>query len=192
MKIAQELADFSLAEADMLRKAVGKKIRDLLMAQKDKFIKGCVKNGITKNIALQIWSWIEPSADYSFNKSHAACYAMIAYETAYLKAHYPVEFMAALLTSEVNDVERVGFLIGECKKMGIEVLPPDVNESFHGFTVIPNSSKIRFGLAAIKNVGVNLVDEIVAVRKKDGQFANILILYSGFQCEPLTKNLLKP
>jgi len=191
MKIAQELADFSLAEADTLRKAVGKKIRDLLMAQKDKFIKGCIKNGITKNIALQIWSWIEPSADYSFNKSHAACYAMIAYETAYLKAHYPVEFMAALLTSEVNDVERVGFLIGECKKMGIEVLPPDVNESFHGFTVIPNSSKIRFGLAAIKNVGVNLVDEIVAVRKKDGQFANIFDFIQRISVRTINKKSLE-
>jgi DNA polymerase-3 subunit alpha len=98
---------------------------------------------------------------------------MIAYETAWLKAHYPVEFMAALLTSEVNDVERVGFLIGECKKMGLEVLAPDVNESFHGFTVVPNSNKIRFGLSAIKNVGVNFVGEVVAERKKNGPFGNI-------------------
>jgi len=116
---------------------------------------------------------------------------MIAYETAYLKAHYPVEFMAALLTSEVNDVERVGFLIGECKKMGIEVLPPDVNESFHGFTVIPNSSKIRFGLAAIKNVGVNLVDEIVAVRKKDGQFANIFDFIQRISVRTINKKSLE-
>jgi DNA polymerase-3 subunit alpha len=173
MTIAQELAGLSMADADTLRKAIGKKIRDLLMAQKEKFIKGCENNGINKKVAQEVWSWIEPSADYSFNKSHAACYAMVAYQTAYLKAHYPVEFMAALITSEKNDVERVGYLIGQCKNMGIEVLAPDINESFHGFTVIPGANKIRFGLAAIKNVGENLVSEIVTNRKKDGQFKDI-------------------
>lgn len=173
MRIAQELAGLSMAEADTLRKAIGKKIRDLLMAQKQKFIDGCVKNGISKKIAVEIWSWIEPSADYSFNKSHAACYAMVAYQTAYLKAHYPVEFMAALITSEKNDVERVGYLIGQCKNMGIEVLAPDINESFYGFTVLPGAGKIRFGLSAIKNVGENLVAEIVSVRKASGPFADI-------------------
>ncbi|MCU0653682.1 MAG: DNA polymerase III subunit alpha, partial [Candidatus Pacebacteria bacterium] len=173
MRIAQELAGFTMAEADTLRKAIGKKIKDLMMASKQKFIEGCIKNGIPKKVGQEIWSWIEPSADYSFNKSHAACYAMVAYQTAYLKAHYPVEFMAALITSEKNDVERVGYLIGECKGMGIEVLAPDVNESFHGFTVIPGANKIRFGLAAIKNVGENTVSEIVAVRKENGPFADI-------------------
>jgi len=173
MRIAQELAGFSMAEADTLRKAIGKKIKDLMMAQKQKFIDGCVKNGISKKIGVEIWSWIEPSADYSFNKSHAACYAMVAYQTAYLKAHYPVEFMAALITSEKNDVERVGYLIGECKNMGIEVLAPDINESYHGFTVIPGVNKIRFGLSAIKNVGENLVTEVVSNRKANGQFADI-------------------
>ena len=191
MRVAVDLAGFSLAEADTLRKAIGKKIRDLLMAQKDKFIKGCVKNGIEKKDAQEIWSWIEPSADYSFNKSHAACYAMIAYETAWLKAHYPVEFMAALLTSEVNDVERVGFLISECKKMGLEVLAPDVNESFHGFTVVPNTNKIRFGLAAIKNVGVNLVGEIVADRKKNGQFADIFDFMKRIPSHVINKKSLE-
>jgi len=173
MKIAQELAGFSMAEADTLRKAIGKKIKDLLMAQKQKFIDGCQKNGISKKTADQIWSWIEPSADYSFNKSHAACYAMVSYQTAYLKAHYPVEFMAALITSEKNDVERVGYLINQCKNMGIEVLAPDINESFHGFTVIPGANKIRFGLSAIKNVGENLVTEVVNIRKANGNFADI-------------------
>lgn len=173
MEIARELAGFSMAEADSLRKAIGKKIKDLMMASKQKFINGCQKNGIAKKVAAEIWSWIEPSADYSFNKSHAACYAMVAYETAYLKAHYPVEFMAALITSEKNDVERVGYLIGECKNMDIEMLPPDVNESFYGFTVIPNADKIRFGLSAIKNVGENLVSEIVKNRKDSGQFRDI-------------------
>jgi len=173
MRIAQELAGFSMAEADTLRMAIGKKIKDLMMASKQKFIDGCQKNGISKKIAQEIWSWIEPSADYSFNKAHAACYAMVAYHTAYLKAHYPVEFMAALITSEKNDVERVGYLTGECKTMGIEVFAPDVNESFHGFTVIPGSGKIRFGLAAIKNVGENIVNEIVSIRKSGGPFADI-------------------
>lgn len=173
MRIARELAGFSMAEADTLRKAIGKKIKDLMMAQKEKFIKGCVTNGIAKKVGQEIWSWIEPSADYSFNKSHAACYAMVAYQTAYLKAHYPVEFMAALITSEKNDVERVGYLIGECKNMGIEVLAPEINESYYGFTVIPGSNKIRFGLSAIKNVGENLVGEIVAIRKADGPFKDI-------------------
>ncbi len=173
MKIAQELAGFSMAEADSLRKAIGKKIKDLMAASKQKFIDGCQKNGIAKKIAQEIWSWIEPSADYSFNKSHAACYAMVAYQTAYLKAHYPAEFMAALITSEKNDVERVGYLIGECKNMGLEVLAPDINESYHGFTVIPNTNKIRFGLAAIKNVGENLVGEVVAQRKAGGKFADV-------------------
>jgi len=100
MEIARELAGFTMAEADTLRKAIGKKIKGLMTAQKEKFIKGCIANGITKKVGQEIWSWIEPSADYSFNKSHAACYAMVAYQTAYLKAHYPVEFMAALITSE--------------------------------------------------------------------------------------------
>jgi DNA polymerase-3 subunit alpha len=173
MRIAQELAGFSMAEADSLRKAIGKKIKDLMMASKQKFIDGCVKNNIAKKIGQEIWSWIEPSADYSFNKSHAACYAMVAYQTAYLKAHYPIEFMAALITSEKNDVERVGYLIGECKNMGIEVLAPDINESFYGFTVIPGAGKIRFGLSAIKNVGENIVTEIVSNRKASGPFADI-------------------
>jgi len=191
MRVAVDLAGFSLAEADTLRKAIGKKIRELLMAQKDKFIKGCVKNGIEKKDAQEIWSWIEPSADYSFNKSHAACYAMIAYETAWLKAHYPIEFMAALLTSEVNDVERIGFLISECKKMGLEVLAPDVNESFHGFTVVPGSPKIRFGLSAIKNVGVNLVGEIVADRKKNGGFADIFDFMKRIPSHAVNKKSLE-
>jgi DNA polymerase-3 subunit alpha len=173
MIIARELAGFSMAEADTLRMAIGKKIKELMMSSKQKFIEGCQKNGISKKNAQEIWSWIEPSADYSFNKAHAACYAMVAYQTAYLKAHYPVEFMAALITSEKNDVERVGYLIGECKNMGIEVLAPDINESFYGFTVIPGANKIRFGLSAIKNVGENTVSEVVAVRKANGPFTDV-------------------
>jgi len=173
MKIAQELAGFTLSEADVLRKAIGKKIKTLLMSLKEKFIEGAKNNGIRENIAQQIWHWIEPFARYSFNKSHATCYATIAYQTAYLKAHFPVEFMASLLTSEKADVERIGFLIGECKKMGIEVLPPDINESLKNFTVVPQENKIRFGLLAIKNVGHNVVEAIVQERKTSGPYLSI-------------------
>jgi len=173
MKIAQELAGFTLSQADFLRKAIGKKIRKLLMAQKEKFIEGARKNGIEENISQKIWYWIEPFASYSFNRSHAAAYAMIAYQTAFLKAHFPVEFTASLLTSEKADIERIGFLIGECKKMGVEVLPPDVNESLENFTVVPGQNKIRFGLTAIKNVGWNVVESIVKERKTMGPYQSI-------------------
>jgi len=173
MKIAQELAGFSLSEADTLRKAIGKKIKDLLMAQKEKFIKGCEKNDIPKKTANQIWHWIEPFASYSFNRSHAAAYALIAYQTAYLKAHYPLEFMSSLLTAERADIERIGFLMQSCKKMGVEVLPPDINESYRFFSVNAKEQKIRFGLAAIKNVGENVVEMIVSERRTNGRYSSI-------------------
>lgn len=173
MKIAQELAGFTLSEADVLRKAIGKKIEKLLMAQKEKFIQGAIKNNVKEGIARRIWDWIEPFAHYSFNKSHATCYALIAYQTAYLKAHFPVEFMAALLTSDQSDVERIGFLIDECKKMKLEVLPPDINESFRNFAVVPQKDQIRFGLLAIKNVGDNIAGKIVDERKNKGHFQSL-------------------
>jgi DNA polymerase-3 subunit alpha len=173
MQIAQQLAGFSLSEADILRKAVGKKIKKLLIAQKEKLIEGMKDNSIKEDVAKKIWGWIEPAARYSFNKSHATAYAMIAYQTAYLKAHYPVEFMSALLTSEKNDIERIADLISECKKMGIEVLSPDINESFRNFSVVPEKGKIRFGLLAIKNVGSNVVETIITERKKSGPFKSI-------------------
>src|SRR6056297_3530493 len=175
MKIAQELAGFSLGEADVLRKAIGKKIRKLLMDQKEKFINGMINNNIDKDIALQIWNWIEPFAEYSFNRSHAASYGTIAYQTAYLKAHYPVEFMAALLASKKNDVDKIAKLIKECKSMDIEILPPEINESFRDFTVVKGDKdkKIRFGLTAIKNVGKSAVESIIKARKKEGKFKNI-------------------
>ena len=191
MQIAQELAGFSLSEADILRKAIGKKIKDLLMNQKEKFINGCVKNGINENIAQQIWYWIEPFASYSFNRSHAAAYAMIAYQTAYLKAHYPAEFMAALLTSERNDVERIAVLIEECKKMGLRVLPPDINESFTFFSVVPRQNQIRFGLSAIKNVGLNIVETIVNERKANGPYTSIENFLSRVNSKDLNKKSLE-
>jgi DNA polymerase-3 subunit alpha len=173
MKIAQEICGFTLGEADVLRKAVGKKIKELLDAQETKFIDGAVKNGVSKKVANELWQWILPFAAYGFNKSHSAAYALIAYQTAYLKARYPVEFMASVLTSEKADVERISFLIDECKKMEVEVLAPNINESLKNFTVVPEKNQIRFGLLAIKNVGVNIVDAIVEERKLAGPFNSI-------------------
>ena len=173
MKLAQEIAGFTLGEADVLRKAVGKKIKELLDAQKQKFIDGTVKNGYSKEIAKELWQWILPFAAYGFNKSHSAAYATIAYQTAYLKAHYPVEFMASVLTSEKADVERIALLIEECKKMDIEVLPPNINESLKNFTVVPGQQKIRFGLLAIKNVGTNIIDATTQEIKEHGPFISI-------------------
>jgi DNA polymerase-3 subunit alpha len=173
MQIARELAGFSLGEADILRKAVGKKIKSLLEAQKEKLIQGMIKNGISKEVAQKIWEWVLPFASYGFNKSHSVAYAKIAFYTAFLKTHFPVEFMASLLTSELADVEKIGFLIEECKRMGIEVLPPDINESFRNFSVVPGKNQIRFGLLAIKNVGTNTVDAIVEERKKNGPFTSL-------------------
>jgi DNA polymerase-3 subunit alpha len=191
MRIARDLAGFSLSEADVLRKAIGKKIRKLLMDQREKFIEGMKKNQIDENIALQIWYWIEPFASYSFNRSHAAAYAMIAYQTAYLKAHFPVEFMAAVLTSERNDIDRISILITECKKMGLEVLPPDINESFNYFGVVPQKNQIRFGLSAIKNVGSGIVETIVEERKTNGPYASIDDFVSRISSKDLNKKSLE-
>ncbi|RLC34626.1 MAG: DNA polymerase III subunit alpha [Candidatus Nealsonbacteria bacterium] len=191
MQIARSLAGFTMAEADVLRKAIGKKIKKLLMEQKDKFIQGCVKNGIDNKIAQKIWAWIEPNARYSFNRSHGASYATIAYQTAYLKAHYPAEFMSAVLTSEKADVERISLLIGECKKMGLEVLPPDINESFRNFSVVKDKNQIRFGLLAIKNVGHNVVDEILQERKEKGPYTSIDDFISRVNPKVLNKRSLE-
>src|SRR5690606_15856106 len=133
-EIARKFAGFSYAEADILRKAVGKKIKSLLDEQREKFVTRAAENPeITKECAERVWEFVEPFARYGFNRAHAACYAYIAYQTAYLKAHYPVEFMAALLSSDINNLDRVGIEIAECKDRRIEVLPPDVYESFVEF-----------------------------------------------------------
>ena len=191
MQIARELAGFSLSEADTLRKAIGKKIKSLLDAQKEKFISGCEKNGVKKEISQKIWEWVLPFARYGFNRSHSCAYALIAYQTAFLKAHFPVEFMASLLTSEKADVERIGFLIEECKRMGIEVLPPDINESLKNFTVIPGKNQIRFGLLAIKNVGENIVESIVREREERGSFQSIEDFISRINSQVLNKKSLE-
>ena len=170
MQIARDLAGFTMAEADVLRKAVGKKIKKLLDQQRQKLIDGMIANKIEKNTAERIWKFIEPFARYGFNKSHAACYALIAYQTAFLKSQYPAEFMAALLTSDFQNLDRVAIEISECERMGIKVLPPNVNSSFVEFGVDKESGNITFALAAIKNVGVGVAEKIVEERKKSGEY----------------------
>ena len=191
MRIAQDLAGFSLSDADVLRKAVGKKIESLLLDQKEKFVNGMTQNSIDERIAQKLWEWILPFARYGFNKSHSAAYALIAYQTAWLKTHYPVEFMSALLTAERNDIERIAFLIGETRKMGIEVLAPDLNESFSFFSMVPGKSQIRFGLAAIKNVGEGIVASIIAERKERGLFLSIQDFIQRVQTKDLNKKSLE-
>jgi len=178
LKIGRELAGLTYGQADVLRKAVGKKIKSLLDEQGEILINGMVNNGVDKKTAQNIWEFIVPFARYGFNRSHAACYAMIAYQTAYLKSNFPEAFMAALLTADQDNIDRVTIEINECRKMGIEVLPPDVNESFGTFAVVkpktPNErKKIRFGLNAIKNVGHNIAKVIITERKADGQFRSL-------------------
>jgi DNA polymerase-3 subunit alpha len=190
MQIARDLAGFSPAEADILRKAVGKKIKKLLDEQKEKMIEGMIKNKIDQSIAERIWQTIEPFAQYGFNRAHSTCYAMIGYWTAYLKAHFPTEFMAALMTSEQNDIERIAFLVDECRHMNIKVLPPDVNESDQDFTKA-GEKIIRFGLKAIKNVGRNIVQSIVEERKANGPFKSITDFIERVQSKDLNKKSLE-
>ncbi|MBN2190187.1 MAG: DNA polymerase III subunit alpha [Candidatus Aureabacteria bacterium] len=171
MQAANAVAGYTLAEADILRRIMGKKKVDEMENQKEKFVSGAVKNNIKKRLAEKIFDNIEKFAGYGFNKSHSQAYAMIAYQTAYLKANYPVEYMASVLTSELNDMDKIVKYIDECSNMGIEILPPDINESFKGFTVV--GGNIRFGLAAIKNVGETAVESIIRARKKHGKFVSL-------------------
>jgi DNA polymerase-3 subunit alpha len=171
MEIAKQLAGFSPAEADDLRKAIGKKDHKLMASLKEKFLEGCASTGTTPAVAQQLWKDIEASKDYSFNKSHAAAYALIAYRTAWLKAHHPREYMAALISSVMNTKDRVPYYVNACDEMGIEVLPPDVNESQLDFAVV--EGKIRFGLSAVKNVGEPAARAIIRARDEDGPFTSI-------------------
>ena len=195
LQIAREIAGFTLGEADILRKAIGKKIRSLLKQQKEKFINGSIKNNIEKSLAEKIFDFVEPFAGYAFNRSHAACYALIAYQTAYLKANWPIEFMAALMSSEERDIERIAVLVEECKKIGIKVLAPDINESFEKFSVVksdsPDEKTIRFGLAAIKNVGSNIVKEIIKERKLNGKFDSVENFVGRIESRDLNKKSLE-
>ncbi|OGY64231.1 MAG: DNA polymerase III subunit alpha [Candidatus Harrisonbacteria bacterium RIFCSPLOWO2_02_FULL_41_11] len=182
---ARALAGLTLAEADILRKAVGKKDKKLLQEQKEKVINGAIKNGVKKEIAEHFWTLIEPFDRYGFNRSHAACYAMIGYQTAYLRAHFPVEFYTSLFNADAGDVERAAFLINEAKKIGISILPPDINKSVSNF--IPEEGNIRFGLLAIKNVGQNIVNAIVGERQKGGPFKNLADLLERVEHKDLNK-----
>jgi len=202
MQMARDLAGFSMGEADVLRKAMGKKIPKLLVEQKAKFIDGCVKSGIPAELGAEIFAFIEPFAGYGFNRAHAACYALVGYQTAYLKANYPTEFMAALMTADQEDIDRVPVMIEECRKMGIAVLPPDINESFADFTVVTAgtaqniavkqaSKTIRFGLRAIKNVGAHITEVIISERKANNPFADTAQFLSRIQDKDLNKKSLE-
>jgi len=164
MQIARQMAGFSGAQADDLRKAIGKKKRDLMATMKDKFMEGLAESGTDRSVAQDLWKLNEAAADYSFNKSHAACYGLISYRTAYLKANYPAEYMAAVISSVMNTKDKVPFFVNRCAEMGIEVLPPDVNSSGHSFVVSENA--IRFGLDAVKNVGHAAVEAILRAREE--------------------------
>ena len=171
IKLASEIAGLSLAKADMMRRAMGKKDKGLMAKQKNEFIEGALKNDFTKKIASEIFDMIEKFASYGFNKSHSVAYSVLAYQTAYLKAHYPAEFMAATISAEIGDTDYVVQLIEECRKMKLRVLPPDVNESDVQFVVTPHG--LRFGLSAIKNVGVSAVENFIQTRIQQGKFENI-------------------
>jgi DNA polymerase-3 subunit alpha len=171
MQIAKSLAGFTPAEADDLRKAIGKKDARLMGSLKERFLEGCVGNAVNRPTAELLWTENERSADYSFNKSHAACYALISYRTAYLKANFPAEYMAALISSVMDTKDKVPFYVAECSDMGIEVLPPDVNSSQRDFAVV--DGKIRFGLSAVKNVGENAVRAVLDARAAEGPFTSV-------------------
>ncbi|HKJ36765.1 MAG TPA: DNA polymerase III subunit alpha [Solirubrobacterales bacterium] len=164
MEISKQIGGFTPAEADDLRKAIGKKKRDMMATMETKFLQGCEASGTSSGVARELWATMTAAADYSFNKSHAACYALIAYRTAYLKANYPAEYMAAVISSVMSTKDKVPFFVNRCEEMGIEVLPPDVNTSDHGFVVSGN--KIRFGLDAVKNVGHSAVEAIISAREE--------------------------
>ncbi|MFT7328043.1 MAG: DNA polymerase-3 subunit alpha [Crocinitomicaceae bacterium] len=175
MMIAVQLAGFTWGDADKLRKAIGKKIPEMMAEQKNKLITGCIENGMKAEIADELWDQIETFAAYGFNKAHAASYGQITYETAYMKANYPVEYMTAMLTAESGDTDKIAAIIHECVNLGITVLPPDINECFGGFTVIDHEGGkgIRFGFYTIKNFGEAIADAIIEERKRAGKFISL-------------------
>ena len=186
MRLSQLLANFTKGEADMLRKAMGKKIFALLEKLKPKFLDGCESNGHDRKKAEKIWTDWEAFASYAFNKSHSTCYAYIAFQTAYLKAHYPAEYMASVLSNNMNDIKTVTFFMEECKRMGIEVLGPDVNESEYKFTVNEKGA-VRFGMGAIKGVGEGAVEAIVSERDENGDYISIFDLAKRINLQAANK-----
>lgn len=194
--IAKDIAGYSWGEVDKFRKAVGKKIPEEMDAQHDKFTKGCIeKSGFSKEKAEELWSWIVPFAAYGFNKAHAASYGRVAYQTAYMKANFPVEYMSAALSAESGDTETITTYIKECERMGIPVLPPDINESLYPFTAIlgenGKSEKIRFGLSSIKNLGHDIAEAIIEERKIGGKYTSIENFLERVQHKNLNKKSLE-
>ena len=190
MRITSELGGFSLAEADIMRRIMGKKKKEEMQGQKDKFIEGCIKNGVDKKIAGQIADMIEKFASYGFNKSHSAAYALIAYQTGFLKSNYPAEFMAANLSSEVNNTDKIVVLIDECRKIGIAVVPPDINHSAANFVPL-EKDKIAFGLTAIKNVGSGAIRSILEHREKLGRYENLYQIMQNVDLRLVNKKVLE-
>jgi DNA polymerase III subunit alpha len=189
MQIANVLAGYSLGEADLLRRAMGKKIPAEMAAQRERFVKGAVERGFPEKKIVKIFDLMEQFAGYGFNKSHSAAYALLAYQTAYLKTHHPVEFMAALLTSQMGNTDNVVKYINECREMEIPVEPPNINVSDSNFT--PHGSAIRFGLAAVKNVGRNAIDAISAARKELGHFSSIFEFCEKVDLRLMNKRVLE-
>ena len=189
MEISKSLGGFTPGEADTLRKAIGKKNAKLIATLKDKFVDGCKANEVAPKTAEELWNWMEKAGGYSFNKSHSACYSFLAFQTAYLKAHYPEAYMAALMSSVMNTKDRVPQYVAEARAMAVEVLPPDVNESGHRFTVVGET--IRFGLSAVKNVGSNFVEEIMAAREEDGPFEDLFDLCERVDCKTYNKRTIE-
>ena len=190
MLLSQELGGFSKGQADSLRKAMGKKKRDIMDRLKEQFIEGCRMNGYDQNTINKIWSDWESFAEYAFNKSHSTCYALIAYQTGYLKAHYPAEFMAAVLSRNISDIKKITVMMEETRRMGTEVLGPDVNESYLQFTVNRNGN-IRFGLGAIKGVGENAVLHLIEEREKNGPYKDIYDLAERVNLNTVNKKMLE-
>ena len=188
MQIASAMGGFTLGQADLLRRAMGKKKHDVLAAQRERFLEGAAQRGVDSAIANDVFGLMEKFADYGFNKSHSAAYALVAYQTAYLKAHYPEEFMAAMLTSVMGTSDRVGYFIEECRKHGIKILPPDINRSELSFSV--EKSAIRFGLAGVKNVGDGAIDSIINARK-DGDFKSLVDFCERIDARLVNKRVLE-
>jgi len=192
MAIARELAGYSWLEADMLRKAMGKKIPEVMAAEKDKLLSGFTNYGkLSTSQGEKLWKLIEPFAAYGFNKAHAASYGRVAYQTAYMKANFPVEYMSAVLTADSGDVDKISEIIHECERMGIEVMPPDINESFADFSVVPGTQTIRFGLTTIKNFGAGISEAIIEERKSNGKFASIQDFLTRIKNRNLNKKSLE-
>jgi DNA polymerase III subunit alpha len=185
MQIAKSIAGFSGPEADDLRKAIGKKQRERMAALRDRFFEGARASGTTEPVIHELWSVNEAAADYSFNRSHAACYALISYRTAWLRANYPAEYMAALISSVMSTKDKVPFFVAKCEDMGIEVLPPDVNMSGHDFKVVEGN--IRFGLDAVKGLGFQAVEAIVEAREEGGPFSSIWDFCRRVDCSAVNK-----